>query len=354
MLDYGGKTAFGETSPLKLAQTQIADQSAAKKAADKAKLDLYSQWGALNPKATNLDHANFVDTIGLDPAVAAQLIGISPEQAQNAYADAKFNKQTGDSLAAYNYLMGKGAYPTKSGAGEIMRPYAEATLGMPANTNRKYVYDQTTGKYNLNPDYVAEYKDPTGGTNYLMSQKEIFNYFKNNAGQDDAITYAWALANNLTPKEISEATGVPISQIAPKWRAAAAKTAADKAATEVKNADGTIDKLDSYYQEQEESRKEIVRMQGDMNTSKMWVVDIDADEEKPEFIDFTAKNYDRQYELTEKTVQNNIGAMFMIPPVLRGIDVGTGFGSELIANAYNFMNSVTDNERRMIEVAFKD
>jgi len=238
MLDYGGKTAFGETSPMAAAKTQIADQSAAKKAADKAKLDLYSQWGALNPKATNLEHANFVDTIGLDPAVAAQLIGISPDQAQNAYADAKYNKQTGDSQAAYNYLMGKGAYPTKSGVGEIMRPYAEATLGIPANPNRKYIFDQATGKYNLNPDYVAEYKDPAGGTNYLMSQKEIFDYFKKNAGQDDATTYAWAVANNITPKEISEATGVPISQITPKWRAAAAGAAAKI----VRKEDGTIDK----------------------------------------------------------------------------------------------------------------
>jgi hypothetical protein len=75
-----------------------------------------------------------------------------------------------------------------------------------------------------------------------MSPTEIFNYFKKNASQDDATTYAWAIANNLTPKEISEATGVPISQIAPKWRAAASKSAADKAATEVKNADGTINK----------------------------------------------------------------------------------------------------------------
>jgi hypothetical protein len=223
---------------LTLAKTQIAEKSAAKKAADKAKLDLYSQWGALNPKATNLDHANFVDTIGLDPAVAAQLIGISPDQAQNAYADAKYNKMTGDSQAAYNFLMGKGAYPTKSGVGEIMRPYSEATLGVPANPNKKYVFDQATGKYNYNPDYVAEYKDPAGGTNYLMSQKEIFNYFKNNQGQDDAATYAWAVANNLTPAEISQATGVPISEIAPKWRAAAAGAAAKI----VRKEDGTIDK----------------------------------------------------------------------------------------------------------------
>jgi hypothetical protein len=81
---------------------------------------------------------------------------------------------------------------------------------------------------------------------------------------------------------------------------------------------------------------------------------VDADEEKPEFIDFTAKNFDRQYEVTEKTVQENIGKMFMIPPILRGVDVGAGFGSELVSQAYDFMNSVTSNERRMLEVAFMD
>lgn len=120
------------------------------------------------------------------------------------------------------------------------------------------------------------------------------------------------------------------------------------------NVNGTIDLTDPYNEEREKSRLEILNMQGDMNTSKIWVVDIDSDEEKPEFIDFTAKNYDRQYELTEKTVQQNIGSMFMIPPILRGIDVGAGFGADLIENAYNFMNSVASNERRMIEVAFKD
>jgi hypothetical protein len=237
IVDFTGKTAF-TSNPLTLAKQQIADQSAAKTAADKTKLDLYSQWGASNPTATKMDHVNFIDKIGLPPETAAQLLNISPDQARDAYYDTKFNQQTGDSMAAYKYLMGQGAYPTKSGVGEIARPYAEATLGLPANTNRQYIYDQATGKYTRNPDYVAEYKDPSGSTNYLMSQKEIFDYFKKNAGQDDATTYAWALANNLTPKEISEATGVPISKIAPKWRAAAA----NKVATEVKNEDGTINK----------------------------------------------------------------------------------------------------------------
>jgi hypothetical protein len=117
---------------------------------------------------------------------------------------------------------------------------------------------------------------------------------------------------------------------------------------------GTIDPGDAYNQEQIASANWIKNAQGDMNTSKIWVLDVDADEEKPEFIDFTAKNYDRQFEVTEKTVQENIGKMFMIPPILRGIDVGAGFGADLMNNAYDFMNSLTGDERNILEITFRD
>jgi hypothetical protein len=118
--------------------------------------------------------------------------------------------------------------------------------------------------------------------------------------------------------------------------------------------DGSYDAESPFNREQADSALEIKRMQGDANTSKIWVVDVDADEEKPEFIQFDAKNYDRAYEYTEKTVQENIGKMFLIPPILRGVDVGAGFGAELMTNAYAFMNSVTANERRMLETVFMD
>lgn len=117
---------------------------------------------------------------------------------------------------------------------------------------------------------------------------------------------------------------------------------------------GEIDLNDPFTRQQMEAADMITKMQGDSNASKIWVVDVDADEEKPEFIDFTAKNFDKQYELTEETVQENIGKMFMIPPILRGIDIGAGFGADLMTNAYNFMNSVTGNERKMLEIAFRD
>ena len=118
------------------------------------------------------------------------------------------------------------------------------------------------------------------------------------------------------------------------------------------NSEGVIDKLDPYNQQQTESAEYIKKLQGDTNASKIWVVDVDADEEKPEFMEFKSANFDRHYEHTEKTVQENIGRMFLIPPILRGVDVGAGFGAELIKEAYNYMNSVTGNERQMIEVAF--
>jgi membrane protein involved in colicin uptake len=228
IIDYGGSSGF-TTSPLTLAKQQIAEQAAATTAAQNAQLDLYRSWITQNPNATDADHANFMDKLGLAPDVASRATPLSPQQMKNRYYDAKYNKMTGDSQAAYNFLMGKGANPTRSTVGQIARPYAEATLGYPGSGNQQYIFDPETRSYRLNKDYVAEYQDPTGGTNYLMSPNEIAAYFKANQGQADSATYDWAVENNLTPQEIAAATGVPLSTVAAKWRdAKAKKTAATK------------------------------------------------------------------------------------------------------------------------------
>ena len=246
IIGYGGSSGF-TTSPLTLAKQQLAEQAATTTAAQNAQLDLYRNWITLNPNATDADHANFMDKLGLAPDVASRATPLSPQQMKNRYYDAKYNKMTGDSQAAYNFLMGKGANPTKSTVGQIARPYAEATLGYPGSGNQQYTFDPETRSYRLNKDYVAEYQDPTGGTNYLMSPNEIAAYFKANQGQADSATYDWAVENNLTPQEIASATGVPLSTVAAKWRDAkakkttAAKTEADKAAA----AAGKTDTLDA-------------------------------------------------------------------------------------------------------------
>ena len=75
--------------------------------------------------------------------------------------DKLYNTQGSDSLAAYNYLIGKGAgtpgaakYPIRSVASEIAKPYEEAVLGYPTDiTKKKYI--NVDGKMVLNPNYVA-------------------------------------------------------------------------------------------------------------------------------------------------------------------------------------------------------
>jgi len=115
---------------------------------------------------------------------------------------------------------------------------------------------------------------------------------------------------------------------------------------------GTIDPYDPYNQEIFESAEALRSAQGDENASKIWVVDVDADEEVPVLIPFDAKNYDKEFSYTENSVQENIGRMFRVPPILRGIDIGAGFGATLMTEAYNFMNSITGNEKRVLKTEF--
>jgi hypothetical protein len=133
-----------------------------------------------------------------------------------------YNKQTGDSLAAYNYLMGKGGgkYPVKSGAAQIAVPYGEYVMGKkPGATAAKPVVKTTTeikgtpgqpqtyfneAEYlAANPDVAAELKtgksasgQPTkftsGYEHYLMYGKAGGRAF---TGDYAGYTTALALAN---------------------------------------------------------------------------------------------------------------------------------------------------------------
>ncbi len=134
----------------------------------------------------------------------------------------RFNTLTpgGDSEAAYNYLMGKGAYPTRSNVGEIMKPYGEAVLGLPQDlTTKKYLYDARTRKMVLNPDYVPMSFDTKGVQSYGLSTTDVKNYLNANNTATDAQVYAWALANNVNPDQIAAALGADPALIRAKYNA---------------------------------------------------------------------------------------------------------------------------------------
>ena len=145
--------------------------------------------------------------------------------------DQLYNKQTGDSLAAYDYLMGKGAgkYPTKSGVGEIARPYAEATLGYPVSTNKMYNWDPVAGKMVRNLDYVAPGRDSSGNVTYGMSLNDIKKTLAAKPLEGQAL-YDWAKTNNLSAQDIADATGRTLSSVYADFRAGS-KAAADTAKT---------------------------------------------------------------------------------------------------------------------------
>jgi len=73
----------------------------------------------------------------------------------------RFNKQTGDSKAMYDYLMGNGPEPKQTQNAEVMKPYWEAMGTVPVDKTRsEFMYDPTTKKYIKNPDYVKKVFDP--------------------------------------------------------------------------------------------------------------------------------------------------------------------------------------------------
>ena len=153
-----------------------------------------------------------------------------------------YNNLTGDSEAAYNYLMGKGGakYPVKSRVGEIATPYKESVLGYPASTNKAYNYDAATGKMVRNPDYVAPGRDAAGNVNYTMSLSEMKKYLTTNplSGQE---LYNWAQENGASAQDVADATGRKLSDVYAEFRAAAKKTADDKKTATTTTDTGTYD-----------------------------------------------------------------------------------------------------------------
>jgi hypothetical protein len=90
----------------------------------------------------------------------------------------RFNKQTGSSKAAYDYLMGKGAYPTNSSTTEIMKPYNEAVLGIEPEAgrpNQQYIYDPVAKKYKKNPDFIPVTYDSEGNRVMGVSDNQVLS-----------------------------------------------------------------------------------------------------------------------------------------------------------------------------------
>jgi len=109
---------------------------------------------------------------------------------------------------------------------------------------------------------------------------------------------------------------------------------------------------DESEKQENETEKALLEFQGDEESAKIIYIQCDSKEEKPEFISFRGNNFDKDFDSTRKAIKEDIGAAFNQPPILRAEDVGSNFGADLMKNAYNYYNSVIENERLAIERVF--
>ena len=112
------------------------------------------------------------------------------------------------------------------------------------------------------------------------------------------------------------------------------------------------DNTNNSQEQEDETKKELTEYQGDTEAGKLMYICIKNGEQKPEFIPFESHNFDKDFEKAESKTPEIIGRAFQQPPILRAQDVGANFGADLMRNAYDFYNSVTETERDTISRVF--
>jgi hypothetical protein len=127
----------------------------------------------------------------------------------------------GGSKQSYDYLTGKTDYSpvpyTKTG--ELMKPYAESVLGIPAAVSKKmYLFDPATKQYKINPDYVIPTRDSAGKVTTSLTNKDVTEFIGTSPADDTFLS--WMTANNLSPEQIATATGMSIAEVYKKIKKA--------------------------------------------------------------------------------------------------------------------------------------
>lgn len=97
----------------------------------------------------------------------------------------------------------------------------------------------------------------------------------------------------------------------------------------------------------------IKQLQGDTNAGKLLEVTLNSDEDKPEFVDLSSKNYDKEFTVTDSSVVERIYSAFGQEPWYC-IRVGKlGFSGDILEDAFEYYNSIVSRQQRLIERSFR-
>ena len=99
--------------------------------------------------------------------------------------------------------------------------------------------------------------------------------------------------------------------------------------------------------------EDLRQFQGDENTSKMLVVELENDEDKPEVVSFPVTNYDKDFSVTDASVVERIYAQFH-QELFHAIRIGKlGVSGDVMRDAYDYYAGEVTNEQRFIQRGLK-
>jgi len=115
----------------------------------------------------------------------------------------------------------------------------------------------------------------------------------------------------------------------------------------------------NYDDNNEEDKKqfdetgEVLRsLQGDKQAASIMHVTVKDKDSLPQFIAMKGENYDKEFTVSTDSVRKAIGQCFSQPPELRCEDTSKGFANDTMIQAYRVYNSMTSNERQVLEQEF--
>lgn len=97
--------------------------------------------------------------------------------------------------------------------------------------------------------------------------------------------------------------------------------------------------------------QDLLDFQGDENTSKILLVELENDEDKPEVVAFPSRNYDKEFTVTDESVVERVYAQFH-QELFYAIRIGKiGFSGNVMRDAYEYYAGKVTNEQRFIQRA---
>ena len=99
--------------------------------------------------------------------------------------------------------------------------------------------------------------------------------------------------------------------------------------------------------------EDLAQFQGDETSNVLISLTVDNDEETPEIKEFPTKNFDKDFDVTDKSVVERIYCAFEQEPFLCIRSGKLGFSGTTIHDCYTYYSSLVNKEQRLIQRAFE-